>query len=131
MLAAQELRKLRDDGVALSQEALEKIAVDEQFAEQQADDKLARVAAARKTHTKAMTAFDGATETLIEAMGIITAATDEYHEAYEAAAAASRTLSREGEAPVRPILLSARQANADYQLRRDINLYQAAIRRPI
>jgi hypothetical protein len=131
MLEAQELRKLRDNGVSLSQEALEKIAADDQFEEQAADDKLARISGYRKDHHARMTKFDSATETLAETMSIFIQASADYHQAYEAASAASRLLSGAGESAQRPSLLSGRQRQEEYEVRTLLADFRAAAARPL
>jgi hypothetical protein len=100
-------------------------------AEQLADSRARDLTALRMTHTERLEEFEKASATLLEAMQIIIAATDEYHRAYEGASAASRLLAGAGEAPVRPIRLSGLQKQGDYDVRSLLADFRASTARPI
>jgi hypothetical protein len=101
-------------------------------AEQLADSQERDLTALRMTHTERMADFDSATATLVEAMGIFIQASAEYHLTYESASAASRLLSGAGEAAAqRPIRLSGRQKQGDYDVRALLSDFRATTARPL
>ncbi|HMI98945.1 MAG TPA: hypothetical protein VK488_03830 [Gaiellaceae bacterium] len=127
MLTAAELRARADEGLLLSEEALRKIAADDEIKEKRADDQVAATNDLFDRYRHRMEEHEALQAELIEFIHAIVSCTESLALAQEKAAAAARLLRSAGEIVPNPQRLSVR-ASQDWELRTLLQQFQEATR---
>jgi hypothetical protein len=127
MLSAAELRKRADEGLLLSDEAREKIRVDDEIQEKRADDQVAATNDLFDRYRHRMEEHDALQAELVEFIRASVSCTDSRALAHEKASAAARLLRSAGVIVPNPQRLSVRAAT-DYEIRDLLHRFQEATR---
>jgi hypothetical protein len=127
MLTAEELRKRADEGLLISEDAKEKIRVDDEFRAQAADDQVAATNNLFDRYRHRMEEHEALQAEMIEGIHYIISCSESLAKSHEQASAAARLLRSAGEIVPNPQRLSV-QAAQDWELRTLLQRFQEATR---